>query len=85
MRYTGDGLSFAAEHPTNELVMTVDQRSSDFELPSLIKIGASYDFYVNQRIDTITDQVFADHTVTLAANFTSNSRITREVLNYEVI
>jgi len=61
MKYSGDGLSFRGFVPGQENSLTVEQRSASFELPSLIKIGASYDF------------LFTDHTLTVAGNFTSNS------------
>ena len=41
--------------------MTVEQRSSEFELPALLNIGTSYDFNLNL------------HRVTAAGTFTSNS------------
>ena len=61
MKYQGDGMSFRGTVPTG-VVMTVEQRSAEFELPALIKIGASYDFYLSENINLIA-----------AANFTSNS------------
>ena len=71
MRYTGDGLSFRAAVPTspnpsNE--MTVEQRSASFELPSLVNIGGTYDFYL------ATDSAAVkSHRITVAGTFTSNS------------
>lgn len=62
MKFTGDGLSFRGFIPGNVNQLTVQQRSADFELPSLICIGAAYDF-------TLGD----NHTLTAAGNFTSNS------------
>lgn len=83
MKFTGDGMSFigASQFGTN---MTVEHRSAEFELPSLIKIGASY--YIN--LDTKTksaarmgededdvdeEEIISNHKLILAANFTSNS------------
>lgn len=61
MKYTGDGMSFRGTVP-NGVDMTVEHRSAEFELPTQVKIGVSYDFNfgVGQRI-------------TVAGNFTSNS------------
>lgn len=59
--YKGDGMSFRGTVPTG-VIMTVEQRSAAYELPSLIKIGVSYDFYLSENITLIT-----------AGNFTSNS------------
>lgn len=61
MSYKGDGMSFRGT-VSNGVVMTVEQRSAAYELPSLIKIGASYDFYLSENI-----------TLRAAGNFTSNS------------
>ena len=61
MKYSGNGLSFRGYTP-NELFMTFDFQSNEFELPSLIRIGLSNDF-----------QLTEDHHITLAGTFTSNS------------
>ena len=62
MKFKGDGLSFRGFIPGNDNQFTVEQRSADFELPSLINIGAQYDFKINEN-----------NKLTAAANFTSNS------------
>lgn len=62
MKYTGDGMSFRGFVPGQANAMTVEQRSAGFELPSLIRIGVSYDFYLNDK-----------STLTPAYTFTSNS------------
>jgi hypothetical protein len=65
MKFSGDGLSFRGIIPThgndNDL-FTVETRSAPYEMPTALRIGASYDFLIGdiQRI-------------TLAANFNSNS------------
>jgi hypothetical protein len=61
--YSGDGLSIRGFiNKTDDNMITLQQRSEEYELPSLIKIGASYDFFFGQ-----------EHKLTAAANFTSNS------------
>jgi len=62
MQYTGDGLSFRGYVPGQANAMTVNQRSAGFELPTLIRIGASYDLFVSDKV-----------TLTPAYTFTSNS------------
>ncbi|MCX6257670.1 MAG: PorV/PorQ family protein [Bacteroidia bacterium] len=62
MKFSGDGLSFRGDVPLTGVSLTVEQRSAEYELPSLIMIGGSYDFNISER-----------HKLTLAANFTSNS------------
>lgn len=64
MRFAGDGLSTRVTAPATNNVyqLTVQQRVEGFEMPSLLAIGAAYDF-----------SMAADHRLTMAANFTSNS------------
>ncbi|HNQ82530.1 MAG TPA: PorV/PorQ family protein [Bacteroidales bacterium] len=62
MKFTGDGFSIKAFFQGNDNSISVIQRSESFELPTQLRIGASYDF-----------QIAALHRLTLAGNFTSNS------------
>jgi hypothetical protein len=71
MKFTGDGLSLKVAVPaaTNtSSFMTVEQRSASFELPSLLSIGAGYDFYLTK--DTASRK---NNRVTAMGTFTSNS------------
>jgi hypothetical protein len=68
MRFRGDGLSFRGTVPSTGTSLTVEQRSADFELPSLLNIGGAYDFYFGQ--DSSANKT---HRVTVAGNFNSNS------------
>jgi len=62
MSFTGDGLSFRGiVGDDDDYKMTVEQRSSELELPALLNIGLSYDVNVMQ------------HRITGAGTFTSNS------------
>lgn len=72
MKFKGDGMSTRATLP-NGVIMTAESRSADFELPSLINIGVSYDIKLFQKVDTINNKINFDHRITLAANYTSNS------------
>ncbi|PSR01549.1 MAG: DUF3308 domain-containing protein [Bacteroidetes bacterium SW_11_45_7] len=67
MKFTGDGLSFRGNEPGGDYQQTLNQRSEPFELPSMLNIGASYDFYLDAQVDT------PNHRLTTLANFTSNS------------
>src|SRR5690606_1629406 len=51
----------------NEYETTLENRVADFNLPSLVNFGASYDF----RLDNDTNTYY--HRLTVAANFVSNS------------
>lgn len=65
IKFKGDGLSFRGIIPSNPSNQyTVEQRSAEYELPSLINIGAAYDFILNKN-----------NRLTAAGNFTSNSFI----------
>jgi hypothetical protein len=68
MQFTGDGLSFRGNIPNTTTNMTVEQRSADFEMPSLLNIGGRYDFLVMK--DTSAK---VNHRVSLALAFVSNS------------
>ncbi len=62
MSFSGDGLSirgFVNQQPNK---MTLEQRSASLEMPSLIRIGMSYDFYINDN-----------NVITPAYTFTANS------------
>ncbi|MAO33588.1 MAG: DUF3308 domain-containing protein [Flavobacteriales bacterium] len=62
MSFTGDGLSFRGiVGDDDDYKMTVEQRSSELELPALLNIGMSYDVNILR------------HRITGAGTFTSNS------------
>lgn len=62
MKFDGDGLTFRGNILGSENQLTVQHRSAKFELPSLLNIGASYDFFIQE-----------DHTITASGTFISNS------------
>ena len=62
MKFTGDGFSIKAFFQGNDNSISVYQRSENFELPTQLRMGASYDFLIGEW-----------NRLTLAANFTSNS------------
>ena len=63
--FSGDGLSTRATLPITGTSLTVEQRSTKFELPALINIGGAYDHYLMEE----------KHRITGCMNFTSNSFI----------
>ena len=63
MLYGGDGLSFRGNAEEGDYFLTISQRSTDFELPSLLNIGLSYDLPMLPE----------DHRVSTSGTFTSNS------------
>ena len=63
MSFSGDGLTIETEAPGSDLyTMAAEMRSSTYEMPSLVSIGASYDFFFGEL-----------HTLTPHATFTANS------------
>lgn len=62
MAMSGDGLSISILYPESGEVATLEQRSADFEMPSLLSIGGSYDFNFSET-----------NKLTLAAAFSANS------------
>ncbi len=65
LKFRGDGLAFRGiipSHGNDNDLFTVEQRSASYELPATLRIGASYDFNINDL-----------NRITLAGNFTSNS------------
>lgn len=72
MQYKGDGLSVQSTVTNaygNTYLITQNSKSAAFDLPALLNIGASYDFYLLKD----TTGRLKTHRVTLAGNFTSNS------------
>lgn len=68
MAYSGSGLSVRGVIDGTENSLTLQSRSEDFEMPSLLQIGGSYDFIFGG--DTATR---GDHILTVAATFASNA------------
>lgn len=62
MSFKGDGLALQIMYPETGDLATLEQRSAAFEMPSLLAIGASYDFNISEM-----------HQLTLAGAFTANS------------
>ncbi len=73
MSYKGDGMSFRGSVPPNDVVMTAEMRTANYELPSLITLGATFDFHLGSKVDSVAAKVMSDHRLSIAANFTSNS------------
>jgi hypothetical protein len=71
MHYAGDGLSRQATFNSinGSYELTVNNRSAAFELPTMINIGAAYDFYLTKDSTGLSKK----HRLSVNANFTSNS------------
>lgn len=75
MQFSGNGLTVRGEEEADPgKVLSMKRRSNDFELPSMVNIGASYDFYLSPvEEDEENEEFYADHRLTAAGTFTSNS------------
>ncbi|MBR1625859.1 MAG: PorV/PorQ family protein [Bacteroidales bacterium] len=61
MSFSGDGLSIRTQPQDASYLMTTEQRSLSWELPSSLNIGASYDFLFSEK----------EHRLTVAGNYES--------------
>ena len=73
MKASGEGLSFTNVDINTGITSTQQRKSAAYQLPSLLNIGASYDFFVAAVKDSASNQIKANHRITLAGNFTANS------------
>ena len=75
MNASGDGLSFSETNSNAgfDISSSQNHRVAAYQLPSLLNIGFSYDFYVSPTVDSTSSSISSDHRITAAANFTSNS------------
>ena len=62
MSFKGDGLAVQGLLVQGSDQLTLEQRSADYEIPSMLNIGAAYDLNIGEM-----------HRVSFAATFTSNS------------
>ncbi len=83
MSYRGDGLSVRGVVNKTDHELTLEQRSAEYEMPSLLTLGASYDFLIwggeykeMSKVDRKDEGLTRDdalHRITVAASFTANS------------
>ena len=82
MKFSGEGLSFQGPNPGDgTFQLTFNQRAEGFELPSMLNIGISYDFYFGEKmllrgISNFTSNAFSRDQVGVGAEFTFNERFT---------
>lgn len=70
MKFSGDGLAFVGVAPNGSTPLTVEERVAGFELPSLLHIGASYDFLFPRETE---DKQGKTNRISVNAMFTANS------------
>jgi len=62
MKFSGDGLSVQGLLISGSDQLTLEQRSAQFEIPSMLTIGAAYDWHISDA-----------HRLSMAGTFVSNS------------
>ena len=80
MSFGGEGLSFIGKNPVgnSDYQLTFNHRPSSFELPSVLNIGVSYDFYVAEKsyiraIGNFTSNAFSLDQIGAGAEFSVNN------------
>ena len=86
MSFSGEGLSFIGQNPEGEsdYQLTFNHRPSSFELPSVLNIGVSYDFYVMPKsyirvLGNFTSNAFSLDQLGAGTEFTYNNIFTARV------
>lgn len=64
MSFQGDGLSFESQAPQGDYPLAAEFRSANYELPSLVQIGFSYDFILAEDHDLTAHASFVAHSFT---------------------
>jgi hypothetical protein len=72
MKFRGDGLAYQVDYGSTGATATLEQRTAQFEMPSLLNIGMSYDFLFGQKKEG-AEKAKVKNKLTLAAAFTANS------------
>lgn len=70
MQFSGDGLTFVGVAPNGQTPLTVQERVAAFEMPSLLHIGASYDFWFPAESEEVQGKT---NRLSINAMFTANS------------
>ena len=83
MEFSGEGITFRADVLDSDIEypVTVSQRAEDFELPSLLNIGVSYDFYFGETnylraLANFTSNAFARDDIGVGAEFSFRNIVT---------
>jgi hypothetical protein len=64
MSFSGDGLSFETRAPQGDHLLTAGWNSANYELPSLVNIGFSYDFFLAEDHNLTASGAFIAHSFT---------------------
>jgi hypothetical protein len=83
MHYKGDGIAIKAVQQGTNYIVSLEQRTADYELPALLTVGLSYDFLFfseeyqlmskeDRKAEGLTRED-AIHRITLAGSFIANA------------
>jgi long-subunit fatty acid transport protein len=72
MMFTGDGLSFRTVNAAG-IPMTLEYRSQDFEMPTQLSMGISYNIPIKPQVDTVANKITTDHNIEISTAYISNS------------
>lgn len=73
LKQEGDGLAFREVNENTGVEGTRNYQTAKYELPSLLNMGLSYDFYLAPTVDSSTQEISSLHRLTVSGNFTANS------------
>ena len=73
MRFAGEGLATRFTADQTGVVLTGSQRAEEFQLPSVLNIGLSYDFYILDATKVEGNNAKQNLIVRALGNFTSNA------------
>lgn len=82
MQFSGEALSFQGDNPGNgDYQLTFDHRAEGFELPSVLNLGISYDFYFGEKamlraLTNFTSNAFSRDQIGVGAEFTFLEKFT---------
>lgn len=77
MQSSGDGFSSKAQlvnnSPFSDEEFTIEWRTEPYEMPSLLNIGLTYDYYLGAKADSTGKISKSDHRISASGTFTANS------------
>ncbi len=72
MIFRGDGFSFKGQS-TTDVPMTLQNRSQDFEMPTQLTLGLTYDIRLDSEVDTVSNKIVSNHLLSVSGAYVSNS------------
>jgi outer membrane protein OmpA-like peptidoglycan-associated protein len=73
MKFGGDALSYDGTAPANSYALTYNQRTSQFELPTQLNMGISYDLFLGPTIELQPGKITQHYRVTFMGQYSGNA------------